>query len=310
MMAGNADELSAPSTPQAGLFGRPLSGELTAAALVLPACIAVVACLIIPLAFVLALGFNHSQPGVFHLSGDFTLATYRRFFASSFGWRILGRTVYISVVTTAICAVLAMVLALAIWRAPPNRRGLIIIVVLSPLLVSIVTRTFGWMIVLGDNGLINATLRGLGLIQRPLPLMFNDFAIIVGLVHVFLPLMVLPILTALERIDLAVPEAAGTLGAGRLTVVMKIILPLASPGLVAGIAIVFSLTMSSYITPALMGGPSSGVLTTLIYQQFVVTFDWQFGAVLVAILLAAALLAVGLTLFEFGRRTRVWMARP
>jgi putative spermidine/putrescine transport system permease protein len=222
---------------------------------------------------------------------------------------VMGKTIYIATVTTALCVTFGFMLALSIWQAPASRRGIIIIVVLSPLLVSIVTRTFGWMLVLGDSGLINSALIYAGFIRQPLHLMFNDGAVIVGLLHVFLPLMVLPILTALERIDPAVPEAAGTLGAGRLTIAMRIILPLTSSGIVAGVIIVFSLSMSSYITPALMGGTDSGMITTLIYQQFVVTFNWQFGSVLVAMLLATSLIIVGLVLVEFARRTRKWMRR-
>src|SRR5207248_2976373 len=156
--------------------------------------------------------------------GNFTLANYIRFLSSPFYLRVLGKTIYLAAITTALCGVFGSILAMAIWRAPARWRGAIIIVVISPLLVSIVTRTFGWMIVLG-------------------------------------------------------------------------------------VTIVFSLAMSSYITPALMGGPDSGMITTLIYQQFVVTFNWQFGAVLVAILLAVSLVLVGATLFEFGRRTRKWMVR-
>lgn len=277
--------------------------------LVLPACIVIAAALLIPLANVLMLSLNRSQPGVIELSGNFTLANYTRFLWSPFYMRVLGKTVYIAAMTTGLCTLFGAILAMAIWRAPPHLRGVIVIVVISPLLVSIVTRTFGWMIVLGDNGLINSTLTSLGLIREPLRLMFTDGAVIVGLLHVFLPLMVLPILTALDRIDPNVPQAANTLGASRFTTATEVVLPLAAPGLVSGITIVFSLSMSSYITPALMGGPDSGMITTLIYQQFVVTFNWQFGATLVAILLAVSLILVAMILFEFARRTRKWMVR-
>lgn len=277
--------------------------------LVLPACIVIAAALLIPLANVLLLSLNRSQPGVIELSSNFTLANYTRFLWSPFYMRVLGKTVYIAAMTTALCTVFGAILAMAIWRAPQHLRGVIVIVVISPLLVSIVTRTFGWMIVLGDNGLINSTLMWLGLIREPLRLMFTDGAVIVGLLHVFLPLMVLPILTALDRIDPNVPQAANTLGASRFTTATEVVLPLAAPGLVSGITIVFSLSMSSYITPALMGGPDSGMITTLIYQQFVVTFNWQFGATLVAILLAVSLALVAVILFEFARRTRKWMVR-
>jgi len=315
-MAGGADlegtlEMTSAATagPSSKAGPRRTPPLQSSAALAIPACIVVVAALLVPLAYVLLLSLNRSAPGVVDLNGSFTLANYTRFLSSSFYLRVLGKTVYLAAMTTALCATFGSILALAIWRAPARFRGLIIIVVISPLLVSIVTRTFGWMIVLGDNGLINTTLMTLGVIRTPLHLMFTDGAVIVGLLHVFLPLMVLPILTALDRIDPNVPQAANTLGAGRFTTATQVILPLATPGLVSGITIVFSLAMSSYITPALMGGPDSGMITTLIYQQFVVTFNWQFGAVLVAILLAVSLMLVGAILFETGRRTRKWMVR-
>lgn len=295
----------ADSTSQAGAPTR-WSGAVL---LLLPAVVVVVATMVIPLANVLLLSLNRFQMGAMDLTSDFTLTNYVRFFTSPFYMKVLGKTIYLAGVTTLLCAVLGAILAIAIWRAPARMRGLIIIVVISPLLVSIVTRTFGWMVILGDNGLINATLRYLNIIDEPLRMMFTDGAVIVGLVHVFLPLMVLPILTALDRIDPNVPQAASTLGASRFTTTRKIILPLAAPGFAGGVTIVLSLAMSSYVTPALMGGTDSGMITTLIYQQFVVTFNWQFGATLVAILLAVSLAAVSLILFEFGRRTRKWMVR-
>jgi putative spermidine/putrescine transport system permease protein len=281
----------------------------SSAALVIPACIVVAAALIVPLAYMLLLSLNRSRPGIIELSGNFTVANYVRVLSSSFYLRVLGKTVYLAGIATASCAIFGSMLAMAIWRAPPRLRGIMIIVVISPLLVSIVTRTFGWMIVLGDNGLINSALMTLGLIRQPLHLMFTDGAVIVGLLHVFLPLMVLPILTTLDRIDPNVPQAARTLGASRFTIATRIVMPLSAPGLVSGVTIVFSLAMSSYITPALMGGPDSGMITTLIYQQFVVTFNWQFGATLVAILLAVSLIVTAAVLFEFSRRTGKWMAR-
>jgi putative spermidine/putrescine transport system permease protein len=203
-----------------------------------------------------------------------------------------------------------MVLALAIWRAPPRRRGLLVIIVISPLLVSIVTRTYGWMVVLGDNGILNSVLRGIGLIDEPLHIMFTQGAVVVGLVHVFLPMMVLSILAVMDKIDPALAQAAQTLGASSFVTFWQITFPLLIPGLTAGVTIVFSLAMSSYVTPALMGGRNSGMLTTLIYQQFVVTYNWHFGAALVVVLLATSLVALGLVLIESGRRTRAWLVKP
>ena len=290
--------------------GRMSSAFGASAILTMPACIVIAAGLVLPLAYMLILSVQAPDPGEVALTTNFTAASYLKFFTSSFYWNVLLKTIWVSSVTTAVCAFLGLTLAVSIWLTSPRWRGLCVLAVISPLLVSIVTRAFGWMVVLGDYGLINNLLIHLRIIATPLHMMFTNFAIVVGLVHVFLPLMTLPILTSLDRVDPNIPEAASSLGAGALTIGVRILLPLVSPGLVSGITMVFSLTMSSYILPALMGGADSGMITTLIYQQFVVTFNWQFGAALVAILLATSLGIVGLLIFETTRRTRKWMVAP
>ncbi|MCK8784270.1 ABC transporter permease [Roseomonas sp. NAR14] len=280
-----------------------------AALLLLPACVAVAAGLLLPILYLLALSLNPPVTGEVALAGELTLRNYARLL-DWFYFSVLLRTLWVSAVTTAISTVLGVAVAHSLWRTPPHRRGLLVVVVLAPLLVSIVARTFGWMLLLGDQGLVNAVLLRLGLVEAPLHLMFTQGAVIVGLVHVFLPFMVLSVLAAYDRIDPAIPEAAGTLGAGPFTVFRETILPLLNPGIAAGVTIVFSLAMSSYVTPALMGGSGAGVLTTLIYQQLVVTYDWHFAAALVAVLLASTLLLLGAVLYHNARRTRAWMTRP
>lgn len=277
--------------------------------LLLPATVVICALLVLPLGYLLALSLNPARPSEIELTSTLTLSNYERLFLNWFYLRVFLKTIWISALTTVLCAGFGIALALTIWRSSRRAHGFIVIVVLSPLLVSIVTRTYGWMVVLGDNGVLNAILLQLGVIREPLHMMFTDGAVVVGLVHVFLPFMVLSLLTSLDRIDPAIPEAAHTLGAGPYTAFRLVIFPLLSPGLTAGVTIVFSLAMSSYVTPALMGGPNSGMLTTLIYQQFVVTFSWHFGAVLVAVLLATSLSILALVLFEQARRTRAWIAR-
>jgi putative spermidine/putrescine transport system permease protein len=277
------------------------------ATLTMPACIIIAAGIVLPVGYMLILSAQTPDPGEVALTTDFTAESYLKFFMSPFYRGVLLKTIGISIVTTAICAVLGFTLAVSIWLTSPRWRGLCVLAVVSPLLVSIVTRAFGWMVVLGDNGLVNNVLIRLGVIATPLHLMFTNFAIVIGLVHVLLPLMTLPILTSLDRIDRNIPEAASSLGASALTIGTKILLPMIGPGLVSGVTMVFSLSMSSYILPALMGGADSGMMTTLIYQQFVVTFNWQFGAALVAILLATSLAIVAFLIFETTRRTRKWM---
>ena len=273
----------------------------------LPACVVVAACLLVPVAYLLMLSFNPPVLGEVDLTSDLTLQNYARLL-DWFYFAVLLKTLWVSVATTAICAVLGVAMALSLWRTPPQQRGLLIVLVLAPLLVSIVARTFGWMLLLGDAGIINSLLLRFGLITSPLHMMFTQGAVIVGLVHVFLPFMVLSVLAAFDRIDPAVPEAADTLGAGPFTIFWQVILPLLNPGVAAGTTIVFSLAMSSYVTPALMGGSSAGVLTTLIYQQLVVTYDWHFAAALVAVLLAATLLILGGILYGNAVRMTRWMA--
>ena len=277
--------------------------------LLLPAVLVVCFCLLVPLAYVVVLSFNPPVTGEVELTSELTLVNYARLFLQPFYSAILLRTISVSAITTFLCVVFGLVLALSIWRAPPRQRGLRVIIVISPLLVSIVTRTYGWMVVLGDNGILNTLLRAVGLIDEPLHMMFTQGAVIVGLVHVFLPMMVLSILAAMDKIDPALAQAAETLGASAFVAFWKITFPLLIPGLTAGVTIVFSLAMSSYVTPALMGGRNAGMLTTLIYQQFVVTYNWHFGAALVVVLLTTSLIALALVLLESGRRTRAWLVQ-
>lgn len=283
-------------------LGRP------SALLLLPGCVTVAALLLVPVLYLVALSFNPPVTGEVALTTQLTARSYLRL-ADWFYLRVLLRTIWISAATTGITAVLGVALALSLWRTPARWKGLLMVVVLAPLLVSIVARTFGWMLILGDNGVINGLLRWVGLLTEPVHMMFTQGAVIAGLVHVFLPFMVLCVLAAADRIDPAIPEAAGTLGAGAFTTFREVILPLLNPGIVAGVTIVFSLSMSSYVTPALMGGPNAGVLTTLIYQQLVVTYDWHFAAALVVVLLATTLLLIGTLIYLNARGTRAWLVR-
>ena len=278
------------------------------ALLMLPACVVIAACLLVPVAYLIGLSFNPPVVGEVDLTADFTLQNYAKLL-DWFYLSVLLKTLWVSVATTVICAVLGVAMALSLWRTPARWRGLLIVLVLAPLLVSIVARTFGWMLLLGDAGVINGLLLRAGLIAEPLHMMFTQGAVIVGLVHVFLPFMVLSVLAAFDRIDPAIPEAADTLGAGAFTTFWQVILPLLNPGVAAGTTIVFSLAMSSYVTPALMGGAGAGVLTTLVYQQLVVTYDWHFAAALVAVLLAVTLLLLGGILYGNAVRTARWMVR-
>jgi len=309
-MSARTDSLHGASlaAPTDGLTLRPPIRIPAAVWLLLPACALLVLGMLVPVGQVLWMSLNPPEPGVMTPGTALTLKNYSRFFASDFYVGVLFKTLWLSALATLITAVLGMLLALSVWRASPRWRGLMIVAILAPLLVSIVARTYGWIVVLGDKGALNTLLVGAGLLAEPVKIMYTPAAVLIGLVHVFLPFMVLSLLGSLDRIDPSLGEAANSLGASRLATFRHVLLPLTVPGLASGSIIVFSLSMSSYVTPALMGGSRSGVLTTFIYQQFSVTMNWQFGASLVAILLGATLLVLCAMLSWANWSTRHWSA--
>jgi len=232
-----------------------------------------------------------------------TLENYVKFLGDPFYLAILGRTLEIGVLVTLVTLLLGYPVAYHLTRVPPRRRAHLLLVILAPLLVSVVVRSFGWLVILGPNGLVNALLRGAGLIDEPLRLLYNEGAIVLGLTHVFLSFMVLSILAALGRIDPALIRAAQGLGATPWRAFLRVVLPLSVPGVVAGSLIVFSLSTSAFITPALLGGPRVKVMSYLAYQQTLMLADWPYGAAIAFVLLAVSgtSVLVYLRLVESGR---------
>ena len=264
----------------------------------IPAVLVVVVFLLLPVGYLLSLSFISK-------AGEFTGDVYRDIAVDHFYLAVIGRTAAYSLATLALCATAGFVLAVFIWRAKAPLKNILILIALSPLLVSVVARTYGWVVVLGDRGVINSVLKLLGA-DEPVRIMYTHGAVVIGLVHILLPFMVVSILAALERVNPALIEAAQTLGADRLRVITRVILPLSLPGLAAGGTIVLGLAMSAYVTPALMGGSDAKMLANFIYQQFVITHSWQRGAALAAILFAVSMLLVFIYVFLLSRKTRHW----
>lgn len=208
---------------------------------------------------------------------------------------ILIRSFWIAGVTTAICLVLAFPLALFISRSGP-RKNLYLSLVILPFWTSFLIRTYAWMFLLRDTGLINTVLEKLHLIRQPLPLLYNDGAVILGLVYAYLPFAVLPIYATIERMDPSLLEAAADLGARPWQALARVTLPLAAPGFVAAGVLVFIPCLGSYLTPDLLGGGKTVLIGNLIQNQFTTARDWPFGsaASLALMLLVMALLAVAL----------------
>jgi len=244
----------------------------------------------IPLAIVVAYSFltRGDYGGV---EQPWTLENYQRL-ADPLYLAILWRSVWIAALATALCALLGFPLALFIVRAGA-RRNLYLQLVLLPFWTSFLVRTYAWLFILRDTGLINTILLGLHLIRTPLQLLYNEGAVLTGLVYNFLPFFVLPVYATLERLDPALLEAAADLGARPFATLRRVIIPLSTPGIVAGSVLVFIPCLGAYLTPDLLGGGKSVMLGNLVQNQFTTARDWPFGsAASLILMLASAILLI------------------
>jgi putative spermidine/putrescine transport system permease protein len=273
-------------------------------ALLAPAALVIGACLAGPLTLLLSYSFAPGGSTRADFSGGLTVENYVGVLGDGFYLGIMLKTLWLSVIVTVAAILVGWPLAYFLWKAPARFKTLFTVGVVAPLLISIPVRNYGWMVILGDTGLVNKVLLGLGLIAQPLRMMFTDLAVVIGLTHVLMPFVVLSVLATLERIPAELAEAARSLGAGRLTAIRLIVVPLSMPGILAGATLVFCVAISSYVTPALMGPSGAKYSATLVYQQFVSVFDWPRGAALAAVLLAITALALVLILGSANRRYR------
>lgn len=234
-------------------------------------------------------------------SGELTLAIYRDFFSDSYNFEMIWRTVKLSLITTFLSLVLAFPVALHMRQMSPTVRSIVALLILSPLLTSVVVRTLAWVILLGPRGVVNNALIGMGL--GPLALMYNEFGVVIGLTHVFFGYMALSLMTSLSRIDDNLLLAASNLGASNWVIVRRIIIPLSRPGMLAGSILVFTMSASTYATPALLGGSSSKMLATEIYDLAMNYLEWkEAGAIALVLFLGVSIIAFSVTyLAERGR---------
>jgi spermidine/putrescine transport system permease protein len=202
---------------------------------------------------------------------------------------ILWRSFWLAGVSTLFCLILGFPLALYIARAG-NRRTLLLNLVMLPFWTSFLIRTYAWMFLLRDTGLINTVLESLHFTRQPLPLLFNDGAVILGLVYGYLPFMVLPLYATLEKLDPAVLDAAQDLGAKPWTMLWRVIVPLSRSGLLAGSLLVFIPCIGAYLTPDLLGGGKTVMVGNLVQNQFTTARDWPFGSAISLLLMTVALL--------------------
>lgn len=198
--------------------------------------------------------------------------------------RVLVRSVVVAALTTTLCLAAGFPMALFIWQAPKHKTLLLNLVIL-PFWTSFLIRTYAWMFLLRDTGLVNSTLQALHLIHAPLPLLFNDAAVVLGLFYAYVPFTVLPIYATIERLDRTLLDAAADLGARPWSAIRLVVLPLCKPGLLAGSVLTFIPCLGAYLTPDLLGGGRSVMIGTVIQNQFTNARDWPFGAALSLLML-------------------------
>jgi putative spermidine/putrescine transport system permease protein len=243
---------------------------------------------LLPLALLLSNSFRvvvvgqPTPPGI-------TLANYIRFLGDPFYLGILWATLVLGISVTILATLMGYPVAYGLARSRHRWKTALRLLVVAPLLVSVVIRTYGWIVLLANNGAVNNALLALGFINEPVKFMFTHLGVTIGLLHFGLPVAILSLVGVIETVDRSLEEAARGLGASPLQTFLRITLPLTLPGIAAASMLVFSSAVAAFVIPALMGGPSLIVLPTLIYQQMMDTLEWGFGAAGSTILLVVAL---------------------
>jgi putative spermidine/putrescine transport system permease protein len=220
------------------------------------------------------------------------LTQYAKFLLDPFSLSVLAHTLWIGVEVTALCLLLGFPMAWVYVRCPRWAQAPLILVILLPLLTSVVVRTFAWIVILGRQGIVNTALLELGLIASPLRLLYTEGGMVVALAQVQMPLMVLPLITALSRLDPNLLDASSALGAGNWRTFRKVILPLTLPGIVAGCLLTYAAAITAFITQTLVGGGQMLFMPMYIYQQSSTLNNWPFAAAISIIFLVAVLAAV------------------
>ena len=284
---------------------RSLGTRWRGAAYVIPFVVFVLALFLVPLVQIVLLSFRpvdaSGQPG-----DGFTLAQYTRVLTESFFSGALVRTVLTAALVMVLCVLLAYPAAYVLARRRAGLlRTLLFVLVISPLLTSVVVRTYGWVVLFSANGLVNRTLVGLGILDEPARLLTSYAAVVVSVTHVLLPFAIVPLTTALGGIDENVRRASQTLGAGPVRTFARITVPLSLPGMATGALVVFALAMGIYITPLLVGGSNQPLAGIRVYNQVTTIFDFPVAAALSLTLLVVTLLSTSALGFGF----RAWQRR-
>lgn len=241
----------------------------------------------LPLMLILVYSFYRFSDG--QVIKVLTLENYVRALSQSMYYRIFLKSLWYGVVVTLVALAIGYPCAHFLARTTFRRKDLLFMGLIVPFWTTIVVRTYAWKILLGSKGVVNYVLLSTGLVDEPVRLLYTQTAVFFGLIHVFLPFMILPLFGSIEKIDQSLEEAAMDLGAGRLRTFLRVNLPLSLPGINSGCLLVFILTVGSYVTPELLGGPREIMIANVIQREYYESFNWPFGFSLAVLLLLAVL---------------------
>ncbi len=278
-----------------------MNRQLKGVALSSPLLLILLVIFLTPVLMMLPTSFHQYVPGQ-GTSESWTLANYTRILTDGYYREIVGRTLLMGAIVTTMTFLLGYPLALFMARTTPFWRATATLLVIFPLFLNLVVRSFGWITILANRGIVNNFLMDIGIIDSPIRLLFNLTGLVIGLTHIYLPFMVLMLLSAIQNIPRDVEQAAATLAAGKMRIFFTITLPLTAPGILAGSILVFVLTISALVTPRLLGGPTYKVMATLIYDEFMLKLDWPSGTSFAFILTLITLVII----WGAGRIARRW----
>lgn len=278
--------------------------DRTALFLLLPLLLLLAFAFLLPVLSLVPTSLRPYAPGR-GIGDGFTIEHYVKALTDSFYLEVLVRTIGLGFVVTFMTLLIGYPLAYILARSESRWKHWLTLLVIFPMLLNLVVRTFGWIALLARRGLVNQWLMALGITDEPIRLMFNFTGLLIGLTHIFLPVMVLVLIAVIQNISVDLEEAASVLGASRIAVLFKVTLPLSAPGILAGSILVFVLTVSALVTPRLLGGPTYKVVSTMVYEQFLQLLNWPAGSALALLMTAIVLLF----LWAGARLARRWEVR-
>ncbi|TDQ42841.1 ABC transporter permease [Aureibacillus halotolerans] len=252
--------------------------------LLLPGFLFITVFMIVPIALTIGTTFFKDR--------SFSFEGYLYFFSDPFFLEILWTTLQVAFVTTLVCNVIGFPVAYYISKLGARKKAVLLALAIFPLLTSAVVRSFSWMIILGRNGLLNDFLQGIGLIAEPLNILYTPTAMMIGLIHLFLPLIIISLVGVMENIPGDLLEAAESLGASKIKSFWKVIVPLCVPGIIIGSILVFVGSLTAYTTPALLGGKQQ-VISTFLYQNAMTLNDWYMASIVATIMIVITFIVIG-----------------